>query len=131
MLVKCVLLLLYCHLLLGGAVSEFTSTVYPAKIVSSSQCGHHNPLHDEQLRQALKQIKQSPPLHSSCKSILDDYPSAPSGYYNINSTNGSAVQVYCDMEGTHCGGEGGWTRVAYVNMTQAGATCPQGLEQMS
>ena len=33
------------------------------------------------------------------------------------------------MEGTNCGGEGGWTRVAYVNMTQPGATCPQGLEQ--
>ena len=28
-------------------------------------------------------------------------------------------------------GEGGWTRVAYVNMTQAGATCLQGLEQIS
>ena len=112
-------------------MSEFTPTVYPAKIVSSSQCGQHNPLHDEQLRQALEQIKQNLPLHSSCKSILDDNPSAPSGYYNITTTNGSAVQVYCDMEGTHCGGEGGWTRVTYVNMTQAGATCPQGLEQMS
>ena len=35
------------------------------------------------------------------------------------------------MEGTNCGGEGGWTRVAYVNMTQPGATCPQGLERKS
>ena len=35
------------------------------------------------------------------------------------------------MEGTHCGGEEGWTRVAYNDMTQAGTTCPQGLEQMS
>ena len=33
------------------------------------------------------------------------------------------------MEGTNCGGEGGWTRVAYVNMSQSGATCPQGLTQ--
>ena len=33
------------------------------------------------------------------------------------------------MEGTNCGGEGGWTRVAYVNMTETGATCPQGLTQ--
>ena len=33
------------------------------------------------------------------------------------------------MEGTNCGGEGGWTRVAYVNMSQTGATCPQGLTQ--
>ena len=130
MLVKCVLLLCY-NLLLGGAVSEFTPSVFPAQILSSSQCGHRSFIHDEQLRQALQLVKLHLSIHSSCKSILDDYPSAPSGYYNINSTNGSAVQVYCDMEGTHCGGEGGWTRVAYVNMTQAGATCPQGLEQMS
>ena len=33
------------------------------------------------------------------------------------------------MEGSNCGGEGGWTRVAFVNMTDAGATCPQGLAQ--
>ena len=137
MLVKCVLLLLCYHLLLGGAVSEFIPNVYPAKVVSSSQCGQHNPLHDEQLRQALQPIKQhisnrhTTSNYSSCKSIIDDYPSVPSDYYNINSTNGSAVQVYCDMEGTHCRGEGGWTRVAYVDMTQAGAICPQGLEQMS
>ena len=39
------------------------------------------------------------------------------------------MQVYCDMERTNCGGEGGWTRVTYVNMSQPGATCPQGLEQ--
>ena len=57
--------------------------------------------------------------------------SAPSGYYSITTANGSAVQVYCDMEETHCGGEGGWTRVNYINKTQAGAICPLGLEQIS
>ena len=31
------------------------------------------------------------------------------------------MQVYCDMEGTNCGGEGGWTSVEYVNMSQR---CP-------
>lgn len=30
------------------------------------------------------------------------------------------------MEGSNCG-EGGWTRVAYLNMSQPGANCPQGL----
>ena len=33
------------------------------------------------------------------------------------------------MEGTNCGGERGWTRVASVNMSQSGTTCPQGLTQ--
>ena len=31
------------------------------------------------------------------------------------------------MNGTHCDGKGGWTRVAYLNMTESGTTCPRGL----
>ena len=34
------------------------------------------------------------------------------------------------MEGINCGGEGGWTRVAFVNMSQPNATCPTGLTQI-
>ena len=127
---KFVLLLLCYHLLLGGAVSEFTPTVYSIK--SSAECGQYNPLHDQELKKKLiETVARLPHTHRSCAAILNGNPSAPSGYYNITTTNGSSIQVYCDMEGTNCGGEGGWTRVAYVNMTQPGATCPQGLEQQS
>ena len=31
------------------------------------------------------------------------------------------------MNGTHCDGKGGWNRVAYLNMTESGVTCPPGL----
>ena len=31
------------------------------------------------------------------------------------------------MEGINCDGEGGWTRVIYLNMTEPNATCPAGL----
>ena len=31
------------------------------------------------------------------------------------------------MNGTCCDGKGGWTRVAYLNMTESGACCPPGL----
>ena len=130
MLLKCVLLVFCYHQLLGGAVSEFTPTVYPAKI--SSQCGQ--PLNDdEQLLESLQQVEQQLLFAncSSCKCIYNVDPSSSSGYYNITIANGSVVQVYCDMEGTNCGGEGGWTRVAYINMTQDGATCPVGLNQRS
>ena len=42
----------------------------------------------------------------------------PSGYYWIRSSNGTAVQVYCDMDRVcGCNSTGGWTRVAYFNMT--------------
>ena len=129
-MVKCVLLLLCYHLLLGDAVSEFTPTVYPTKILPSSQCGQYSPSH-EQFREVLQQIEQKIPKNNTCKSTLDNYPSAPSGYYNITTTNGSTVLVYCDMEGTNCGRNRGWMRVAYINMTQPGATCPQELHQTS
>ena len=65
----------------------------------------------------------------SCPQILQDYPSATSGYYNIILTNGSIVTVYCDMEGINCDEEGGWTRVAYLNMAEPDTTCPSGLTQ--
>ena len=65
----------------------------------------------------------------SCLQIHQVYPSATSGYYNIILTNGSIVTVYCDMEGINCDEEGGWTRVAYLNMTEPGTTCPSGLTQ--
>ena len=31
------------------------------------------------------------------------------------------------MEGINCDGEGGWTKIAYLNMTAPNATCPAGL----
>ena len=64
---------------------------------------------------------------SSCADILHQCPSAVSGYYNITLYNGSVISVYCDMEGDKCDGEGGWTRIGYLNMTQPNATCPNGL----
>ena len=110
-------------------MSGFTPVTYPV----SSECGQYDPLQDQQLMETLGQVQQQldchPPKNRSCQEILHCLPSAPSGYYQIRVPNGSLVQVYCDMEGTNCGGEGGWTRVAYVNMSQSGASCPQGLTQ--
>ena len=64
---------------------------------------------------------------SSCADIYKANPDVKSGYYNI--TIESIVTVYCDMEGINCDEEGGWTRVAYLNMTEPGTTCPSGLTQ--
>ena len=63
----------------------------------------------------------------SCSEFLELFPSATSGYYDITQSNGSIVSVYCDMDGSNCDGNGGWMKVGYVNMTEPGATCPQGL----
>ena len=61
--------------------------------------------------------------------LLQSQPAATSGYHFITLSNGNQVEVYCDMEGSHCDGEGGWTRVALVNMSEPGSSCPPGLVQ--
>ena len=138
MATKLVCLLISSYLLLAGdyhVVSGFTPVTYSSQS-STAECGQNDPLQDNQLMEELNKIHQelgppgcNPPRNRSCQDILNCFPSAPSGYHEIRVPNGSLVQVYCDMEGTNCGGQGGWMRVAHVNMSQDGASCPQGLTQ--
>ena len=65
-------------------------------------------------------------VEMSCQEILEANPKAVSGDYTIFYPNGTGYTVYCKMDTTDCG-EGGWTRIAYINMTEPGATCPDGL----
>ena len=137
MATELVSLLISSYLLLAGDyyVSGFTPVTYSSQS-STAECGHSDPLQDDQLMEALTKIHQelgppgcNSPQNRSCQEILYCFPSAPSGYHEIRVPNGSLVQVYCDMEGTNCGGQGGWMRVAHVNMSQDGTSCPQGLAQ--
>ena len=56
-------------------------------------------------------------------------PNSPSGTYQIevqNSNNTNTTQyVYCHMEEL-CGSEEGWTRLAYLNMSDSSVECPCG-----
>ena len=54
----------------------------------------------------------------SCKDIKAVLPSSPSGYYHVNSRT-----IYCNMD-TLCNATGGWTRLAYLDMTDATQNCP-------
>ena len=138
MATKLVCLLISSYLLLAGdyhVVSGFTPVTYSSES-SSTECGQSDPLQDDRLMAVINQVRQrlgppgcNPPRNRSCQEILHCFPSAPSGYHEIRVPNGSLVQVYCDMEGTNCGGQGGWMRVVHVNMSQSGASCPQGLTQ--
>ena len=48
--------------------------------------------------------------------------SCPSGYYWVSK---SEARVYCDMDRIcGCNGTGGWTRVAFLNMTDTSQQCP-------
>ena len=86
---------------------------------------------------------------SSCSEISRLAPDPPSGYYWVRVCSGSPVQVYCNMDSlssnyyhwitrpngsiarVHCDPtkdccdiSEGWTKVAYLNMTNPGHDCP-------
>ena len=112
--------------------NAFTPVVYDAKVLPTSQCDESNVFeNDPKLMETLTMaVSELPPpgcnLPSTCKDVLRCNPSASSGYYQIQAINGSAVQVYCDMEGTNCGGEGGWTVVGHINVTDPSSQCTAG-----
>ena len=54
----------------------------------------------------------------SCKDIKAVLPNSPSGYYHVNSRT-----IYCNMD-TLCNATGGWTRIGYLDMTDATQSCP-------
>ena len=64
------------------------------------------------------------PILTSCEAIHKKWPNKPSGYYRIADSNGTVHTVYCKMENL-CNLEGGWMRIANLNMTQT-TSCPTG-----
>ena len=63
---------------------------------------------------------------TSCKQIKNLFHNSPSGYYILASANGSTdYTAYCNMEEL-CGSGGGWTRLAYLNMSDSTVNCPSG-----
>ena len=65
----------------------------------------------------------------SCQQIAQFYPNATSGYYWIHIENSSTTQLYCDMS-ARCG-QPGWTRVAFINMSDTNQSCPSELAEMN
>ena len=57
---------------------------------------------------------------TTCEEIKKNWPSSASGYYTIKGQ-----RVYCNMEEL-CGSGGGWTRLAYLDMSESSEKCPSG-----
>ena len=71
------------------------------------------------------QVQENPA--SSCLDVSQCDPQLPSEHYWITSSNGTAVQVYCDMTrecSCSSASVGGWSRVAFLNMTDPTHQCP-------
>ena len=63
-------------------------------------------------------------LPTSCKEIKERQPLSPSGVYLLANAT-ATYTAYCNMEEL-CGSGGGWTRLAYLDMTDATENCPSG-----
>ena len=69
----------------------------------------------------------SSPLPTSCQEIKNKQPNSPSGVYLLATANNGTKYVYCNMEEL-CGSGGGWTRLAYLDMTDSTENCPSGFK---
>ena len=101
--------------------STLSSIENKLKFLNSSVFSLADQLHE------LKDLHTYAPLPSSCQEILQANPQSPSGVYLIaNPTTPSATTyVYCKMEEL-CGSGRGWTRVAYLDMSNTNEKCPDG-----
>ena len=62
--------------------------------------------------------------YSSCLETLRANPYAASGYYKVKKDDDTLQQVYCNM----CALGEGWTRIAFLNMSDPSEQCPSGFE---
>ena len=65
------------------------------------------------------------PLPTSCQEVKNKQPNSPSGMYLLETPNNGTNYVYCNMEEL-CGSGGGWTRLAYLDMSDSTVNCPSG-----
>ena len=67
------------------------------------------------------------PIPTSCQEIKNKQPNSVSGVYLLVTPSGDTNYVYCHM-GELCGTEGGWTRLAYLDMSDSTQNCPTGFK---
>ena len=109
--------------------AEVTTSQVNNRIVF--ECSGSNPV-SEILSDVIPELSRSVEFvnkfSSSCLEVLTKNSSAESGYYKLRLSNGTVIDAYCDMVGTDCEEIGGWTRVGYFNMAEAGSdSCPSPL----
>ena len=111
--------------LLGVAFTQDSpfQVVYNAEITTSSSTCQSSGVAN--LSAVLTQFSSCdiPGTYSSCQDIIDNCGRVASGMYQLQ-TDAGTVNRYCDMEGSNCGGTGGWMRVALVDMSDPIQSCP-------
>ena len=107
--------------------SELTATFEKLLKPIQKQLDYHLPLPPSTTQEVFNESNPA----KSCKAIYDAYSDAKSGYYWIKASSGSAVRVYCKMDADCSGYNGGWLRVANIDMRNSSHQCPSGLSLLS
>ena len=79
---------------------------------------------DNLMKICISHVQPSPgPLPTSCQDIAERWPNSSSGVYLIASKTGTTHYAYCSFYGPE-----GWTRIAYLNMSDSSTACPDELQ---
>ena len=80
----------------------------------------------EELTERHSEHNDISPLPTSCQNIKRRSPNSTSGVYLIvDESTTSTSYVYCHMKKL-CGSDEGWTRIAYLEMSNPSQSCPSG-----
>ena len=123
----------------SASQEDNTALTLPARVINTNEQDSCPPdevremVRDETVQDVRNTIRNTV-LRSHCDGLTQASPvascsalptSCSSGYYWIRSSNGTVVQLYCDMNRVcGCNSTGGWTRVANLNMSNPSEHCP-------
>ena len=91
---------------------------------SSNGAVDNGPNTIQQFPSFFQQAPVPTPFLTSCNVIKKNWPNSLSGYYIIGGISGP-LYVYCNME-EMCSSGGGWTRLAYLDISDPTQNCPSG-----
>ena len=126
-----VLLCALCHLAKGLATAVLTPEEEKDSLVRAKALEEIEEIIEEEIAYNLieKHLGETPEyVAESCKQIGEVKPYADSGYYWIRRPSGP-TGVYCELDGAF-NKEGGWMRVAHIDMQDPNIKCPSGLEEL-
>lgn len=151
MLILIALLSLVVYPALAQTGNSSISVAYPARALSESEeiCPtgeEHDTLLDVTNREVEALLKgivdEIAPCNETYLGLTERCPASscneifirsrvwrPSGTYWLNTTDGTPIEVLCDMTRECCGTIGGWYRIAYLNMSEPTTSCPFGWQQ--
>ena len=107
-------------------MSEIYKANDDAQELPSCNLTHRLDKIEDSLEEVLNRLNTYSPLPRSCDEIKSTWPNTPTGYYTIVDDDGLLHQVYCNMD-ILCGSVDGWTRIAYLNMSDTTQQCPNTL----